>query len=94
MKNLYAYNGEFESRLDKLYEVNNREDAIQMMEQNDIDPYTDGMGDMIIKLLAHVTDTPYDIWKKPLIDLTAREMLAFDRLEGMIDRFQKVEPTD
>ena len=94
MKNLYAYNGEFESRLDKFEAVMDREGVIQAMEQHDIDPYTDGMGDMIIKLLAYVTDTNYSLWKKPLIDLTAREMLAFDRLEGMIDRFQKVEPTD
>ena len=94
MKNLYAYNGEFEERLNKLEEVKDREGAIRAMEEHDIDPYTDGMGDMIIKLLAHVTDTDYSLWKKPLVDLTVREMQALDQLDGMIDRFQKVEPTD
>lgn len=91
MKNLYAYKSNIEGRLDKLYESKTREDAAKMMEEHDIDPYTDGMGDMIVKLMAYVTDTPYEIWRKPLVDLTGREMMLFDNLEDMVDRFTKVE---
>lgn len=91
MKNLYGFDKEIENKLDEIASTKSRDDFEAKMDEMDIDPYADSMGDMLLKLISYVTDIPVEIFRKKVIDLTIGDIQLLEDLEKGMTMYSKVD---
>lgn len=91
MKNLYGFDKEIENKLDEIVSTKGHDDAAAKMDAMDIDPYTDSMGDMLLKLIGYVTDIPMEIFRKKVIDLTIGDIQLLEDLEESMRIYSEVD---